>query len=198
MPTSVIHEIVGKKIADKNKYLDNYNYYLGLITPDAVNYKEFAPKEQRWYAHLRDKDLDKWKKNVIDFYYDNKDKYDLNFFRGYICHIITDIVFDDLFYMSVTTQLSKLNLYKHDAHLYMLKEMDSYMDDLNYLYTMNKLKENDELFEIRNIDKDILSKWKYKIINQQVEMINKEFLTPSIINDLAIEVEKELKLYKVI
>ena len=71
--------------------------YLGSISPDSVNVGGFAPKEKRWPAHLRDADLKKWLKNASEFYANNKGKTVEAFLRGYIIHLITDIVWDAQF-----------------------------------------------------------------------------------------------------
>lgn len=71
--------------------------YLGSISPDSVNVNGFAPKEKRWPAHLRDADLKVWLKNAREFYVNNKGKTDEAFLRGYIIHLVTDIVWDAYF-----------------------------------------------------------------------------------------------------
>ena len=68
MPNIFIHEKVAYNIAKENKYLDTPNFYLGVMAPDAVNLNGFAPKEERWTSHLRDKKLSTWRQNIIDFY----------------------------------------------------------------------------------------------------------------------------------
>ncbi len=73
--------------------------YLGSISPDSVNVRGHAPKQKRWPAHLRDADLDKWQANAAVFYNVNKGKVDEAFLRGYIIHILTDIVWDRSFDM---------------------------------------------------------------------------------------------------
>ena len=193
MPTSVIHEIVGKKLTNKYKKLDNYNFYLGNIAPDSVNINGFAPKEERWFAHLRDKDLNIWKENIIDFYNTNKDKYEESFFIGYITHIMTDIIYDELFYDKVVKPMKKINLEGHEAHLYMLDEMNAYgINNVEYNEVLNCLKKNNNYYDIRNINKKIMEEWKLKIINQVLPSIKVEFITEEIINSLEYSVEKEL------
>ena len=52
MPNTVIHEEVGYYLSSKlNK--NSYEFYLGLMAPDAVNYEKFATKNERWTSHLR-------------------------------------------------------------------------------------------------------------------------------------------------
>ncbi len=71
--------------------------YLGGVSPDSVNINGHAPKSIRWPAHLRDADLEVWLENAKSFYINNKGKLDEAFLRGYVLHIITDIVWDKEF-----------------------------------------------------------------------------------------------------
>lgn len=71
--------------------------YLGSISPDSVNINGHAPKEKRWPAHLRDRDLETWTVNAREFYNFNKGKCDEAYLRGYILHILTDIIWDKSF-----------------------------------------------------------------------------------------------------
>ena len=82
--------------------------YLGSISPDSVNVKGHALRQKRWPAHLRDADLDRWQSNATEFYQENKGKVDEAFLRGYIIHILTDIVWDRAFDMPLYNLL-------HDA-----------------------------------------------------------------------------------
>ncbi len=73
--------------------------YLGSISPDSVNINGHAPRLKRWPAHLRCADLDAWTDNANSFYKENKGKTDEGYLRGYIIHILTDIVWDKEFDM---------------------------------------------------------------------------------------------------
>ena len=57
MPNIMIHEKVAYTIAKQIKDLDTKEFYLGALSPDAVNVNGFASKEERWTSHIRDKDL---------------------------------------------------------------------------------------------------------------------------------------------
>ena len=67
MPNTVVHEEVGYYLSKKLD-ISSYEYYLGLMAPDAVNVKHFANKQERWTSHVRDKDLNIWKENLKKFY----------------------------------------------------------------------------------------------------------------------------------
>ena len=198
MPTSGIHEIVGRKISNKYNYLDNYDFYLGLIAPDSVNYLGFAPKEDRWTAHLRDKDLSIWKSNIINYYNENKDNYNESFIKGYITHIMTDIVYDESFYLDVTLPMKSIGKVDHDAHLYMLEEMKAFGNNKDFIYTKEILSKNNNTYSIRNISSELLSNWKNKIIEEEPSNIKPQFITNKIIEDLTTKVEEELIKYKVL
>lgn len=74
------------------------DFYLGSISPDSVNINGHAQKIKRWPAHLREKDLDVWLDKVKSFWNEHKDtKEDQSFLKGYLLHIITDIVWDMYF-----------------------------------------------------------------------------------------------------
>lgn len=193
MPTTVIHEIVAKKISDKYPYLDNYDFYFGSIAPDAVNLEGFAEKSLRWNAHLRDSNLETWKKNIIDFY--NHEEKSL-FLKGYIIHIMTDIIYDQYIYDEVIEKIEKLNV--ENPHRYMTKEMDTFGNNKNHLYVINCLKNSNQTFEIRNISKELLSKWKEKIINQKLENRTSAYITEEVIDKLFLLTTKELEKYNVI
>lgn len=198
MPTSQIHEIVGRKLTKKYKSLDNYNFYLGIIAPDSVNYLGFAPKEDRWNAHLRDKALSVWKSNIINFYNENKSNYNESFLKGYITHIMTDIVYDESFYLEVTLPMKSIGKVDHDAHLYMLEEMKSFGNDKYFIYTKEILSKNNESYDIRNINKELMSNWKNKVIEEIPVDIKPQFINEKIIDDLTTKVEEELIKYNVL
>lgn len=192
MPTSHIHEIVGRKIANKYKNLDKYDFYLGCIAPDSVNYLGFAPKEDRWIAHLRDKDLSIWKRNIINFYNENENNYNELFLKGYITHIMTDIVYDEKFYLDVTLPMKSIGKVDHDAHIYMLEEMKNYSTNKDFIYVKDILSTSNNSYTIRNINNELMTNWKNKVIEEVFNNINPVFVTEKIIEDLTIEVEKEL------
>lgn len=97
MPSTLFHLRVGYEFAEKYKKYDNPKFYLGVIAPDAVNLHGFAKKEIRWKTHNRDWNLEVWQNNIIDLYNNLKNVNDNDFLLGYIVHILTDLVVDDLY-----------------------------------------------------------------------------------------------------
>ena len=97
-------------VSHKKRY--NSALYLGSISPDCVNINGQAPKEVRWPAHLRCEDLDEWLANARRFYIDNKSTADESFLKGYILHILSDIVWDKDFNLPLYKILLKDNVSK--------------------------------------------------------------------------------------
>lgn len=192
MPTTVIHEIVSRKLTKKYKNLDNYNFYLGSTAPDSVNVDGFAEKELRWTAHIRDKDLNKWKNNIINFYNNEKSNYNESFIKGYITHIMTDIIYDELFYDEVT---GKIDIDDYNTrHRKMLDYMNSYgINNKDYNYVIDILNSNNETYDIRNINKELMKRWKLKVINDLLISTNDNIINDELLERITKEVEKELK-----
>ena len=164
MPNIMIHEKVAYLVAQKYKDLDTGNFYLGAMAPDAINLNGFASKEERWYSHLRSKDLQEWRSNIINFYYENLTNYPLEFITGYLIHILTDIIFDDKFYKKLKDKIDPTeDISKY--HQKLLKYMDYYFKvnetSKEWLYIKEKLM-NVKTYNIRNITPNLLLKWKAK------------------------------------
>ena len=183
MPTSSVHAIVAKKISEVYKELDNYDYFLGSIAPDSVNLNGFAPKEERWNAHLRDKDLEVWTNNIVEFYNKEKENHPLNFLKGYITHIMTDIIYDKLFYMEVRNKIEEMGIDHENAHTFMQTEMKIYgATQKDYIFVRGFLDSMDKGYTIRNITEEEMIAWKNKIIQEQIPLIK-----PTVFNDDVVE-----------
>lgn len=84
-------------------------FYLGNIAPDAVHARKEYDRSWKKHSHFRDDIPDKYfhlpenyriyHDRLVDFINDNKDREDgtLDFYRGYVTHIITD----ELYLLSV-------------------------------------------------------------------------------------------------
>ena len=195
MPNIFIHEKVAYNIAKENKYLDTPNFYLGVLTPDAVNLNGFAPKEERWTSHLRDKNLSTWRQNIIDFYNKEKSNYASYFLDGYLIHILTDIIFDDYFYSSIIDLIKKDHKDIEDAHPLLLKSMNDYAivnkDDKLVGHIKEKLN-NADSFNIRNISKEQLLSWSKKQLNyNESSSITHPYITDDLIEKITTQVSKE-------
>ena len=190
MPSITIHERVGEYIAKKEN-ISSYDYYLGLLAPDAPNLEEFAPREERWMAHQRRKDYDEWKKSIKNFYHQEKNYYPKDFMIGYYIHVITDIIFDDLFYESVREKILEEypfekahDIMRKDMNLYYFKEIESIKDLL--------IKE-DKSYDILNISKERLLKWKNKKIEEWNPPNKSVYISEELLKELEEKVYEEFK-----
>lgn len=190
MPSTIIHEKVGYLLGRKLS-IDSYDFYLGLLAPDSPNLNGFAPKEERWPAHVRRKDLNEWREALLKFYLESKNNYSKDFLLGYYIHILTDIVFDDFFYKKIRKGINMQGYSKEDAHQIMSNDMEEYyfteFDEIKEL-----LKNNQTSYSINNISKELLTSWKDKIINAPTKLNKREFVTEEVVENLAHIVYKEL------
>lgn len=192
MPNIRIHEEVAFIYAKKHKEYDNKQFYLGVLAPDAVNVEGFAPKIERWTSHQRNKDYNTWRENIIKFYKENKDKYNKHFIYGYLFHVLTDIIYDDKYYLDVREKILNDNISLEDSHNIMRQDMDNYGSNFKeFDHIKNKLSKIDEYYNILNIDKDQLKKWK-EVNLEEVEITKYKYITRTIIINLEEDVEKEL------
>ena len=197
MPNIRIHEEVAYIYANKYKEFDNKDFYLGVLAPDSVNVEGFAPKIERWTSHQRDKDYNIWRENIIKFYKENKDKYNKYFIFGYLFHVLTDIIYDDKYYLKIREKILKDNISLEDSHNVMRQDMDYYGSNFKeFDHIKNKLSEVDEYYDILNINKEELKKWK-EINLEEVEISNYKYITRKIITDLETNLEKELHILKI-
>lgn len=189
MPSAIIHVKVGYDIGKKYS-LNSYNYYLGLLAPDAPNLNGFAPKKERWQAHVRREDLTEWSRALLEFYLKNKENYPKDFLLGYYVHILTDIAFDEYFYQKIRTEIEKQG-YKENAHQIMSNDMETY-----YFTEFEEIKEilkNSQVsYNINNISHELLLAWKEKIINTSNKTNNGKFVTETVIENLTNLVSKHL------
>lgn len=190
MPNTVVHEEVGYYLSKKLD-ISSYEYYLGLMAPDAVNVEHFANKQERWTSHVRDKDLNIWKENLKKFYKEEKNKINNDFLLGYTIHILTDIVYDEYFEEKIHKEILKNNQEK-DYWYIKWSDMDKY--SFKEQSTINTiLLKNNNYIEIKNITKEKLLKWKEKYLKNQSNLNKSLYFNQKIIDNLNIRVEEELK-----
>ena len=190
MPNIMIHEEVANYLSDKIG-INSYNYYLGILAPDAVNINGFAPKIERWTSHLRSKNYDEWYDQIIDFYNCNKDRYDRDFLLGYFIHVITDIVYDEFLYLEVRDKIINSGVSLEESHSVMRNDMDNYyFDDINKVIDI--LKSSNNSFNINNIESDVLIKWKNKCIDSFTNSNTSKYISSEVINNLNEIVYKKL------
>ncbi len=98
MPSAAVHLTVAHMLKDKLNVSDDSSFYLGAISPDAVNLNGFAEENIRYAAHLRSKDYNEWKQNIKDYYISHRSDYSdsEDFFKGFLLHLYTDIAWDEV------------------------------------------------------------------------------------------------------
>ena len=197
MPTSIIHLKVGYEYAKRHKQYDNKKFYLGIIAPDAVNLNGFAEKEKRWSAHLRDKNLDVWKSNIINFYIQNKNHFDNNYIHGYLLHVLTDIFFDEKnpieLFPKIQNKVGDEKVREEYSRQMDMYERSQLTTDW-WKYVESAL-QNSEAETINNIEKENIEKWKELILKDYSKkcVTQYEFITPEYINEIVQELEKYIQ-----
>lgn len=190
MPNIMIHEEVGYFISKKINN-DSYNYFLGLLAPDAPNTYGFGKKEDRWLAHQRKNDYNEWRNSLKEFYEKEKNRYDKDFLLGYCVHILTDIIYDEFLYLKVREEILKDNITLEESHEVMRKDMDKYyFDEIEIIKDI--LKREKITYEINGISKELMYEWKNKILNELTNENKSIYMTNEIINTLNELVYKEL------
>lgn len=99
MPSSPVHLKLAYMMSEEMGIESKADFLLGSISPDCVNYGvEQASEEVRYAAHIRVRDYDKWKKQLREFYADNKEKFAErpDFLKGYLFHCWADIAWDEV------------------------------------------------------------------------------------------------------
>lgn len=190
MPNCKIHEKVGYDLSKKIGVY-SYDYFLGLLAPDAPNLEGFAPREERWMAHERDGDRVVWRKKIKKFYDQEKTHYPKDFILGYYIHLLTDIVYDDFFYDQVREEIQKEMGYKN-AHEEMREDMDKYHFQ-EWEEVKEILQKEESSYDILNISKERLKKWKEKVISQKEKEEESHWIKENLIKELEERVYEELK-----
>ena len=114
MASTMMHLLVGDGIAKAdNRIKGTGQFYLGCFLPDSVNVDGFAPKEVRWAAHLRSKNLREWYENIGRFYSENRKRYDSDLLLGYCIHCITDAAFDEFLHNDIWEKANTLSYPEH-------------------------------------------------------------------------------------
>lgn len=197
MPTILFHLKVASEYVKKNNKYDTNNFYLGMIAPDAVNAYGFASKEKRWGAHIRDKDLNKWKENVIEFYKRNIRCVEEDFLRGYCIHILTDIVMDEKYANSFRNQILEKGIEEEKVYDYYEKAIYKYENSkLNedwIISVVEKIK-SANIFEFNNISKQLqIDNIKYNIDKySKREYEEADFIKDDVVEDIIKEIQEIL------
>lgn len=191
MPNVMIHEKIGYLLSKKLR-VNSYDYYLGLLVPDAPNLNGFAEKNIRWQAHIRRKNLQEWRISLKEFYKNNENNYPRDFLVGYFLHVLTDIVYDDFFYKPITDQIKKDNP-NSNTHELLRMDMDKY-----YFKEIENIKEilekETKTYSINGISQEQMLKWKEKQVKNFIRDNSSIYHPENILNLLAEKVAEELLL----
>ena len=97
MPSSVVHLFVAEKLVDFLEIKNIPQFYLGAISPDAVNLEGFADQNTRYTAHIRSRNVSQWLLNIKNFIAEKEKDYtyETDFFKGFLVHLLTDIAWDE-------------------------------------------------------------------------------------------------------
>ena len=197
MPTILFHLKVANEYVKRNNKYDTNNFYLGIIAPDAVNAHGFASKEKRWGAHVRDKDLNKWKENVIEFYKKNIGIVQEDFLRGYCIHILTDILMDEKYANTFKNQILAKGIEEDKVYDYYEKAIYKYENSkLNESWIADVVKKikSANIVEFNNIPKQLsIDNIKYNIDKySQRRYEEADFIKDDIIEEIVEEIQKNL------
>ena len=197
MPSILFHELVGYEFVKRHKSCNNKEFILGIIVPDAVNAYGFASKENRWKSHCRDKDLNKWTSNIIDFYKKNEGTYEKYYLMGYLIHVLTDIFCDKIYNEKIYPDLLKKG-YNYDSayrfyEIALEKLENNNIDSLWWKEVKESLK-NTKKVPILNIDEKMIEDWEKYLIEKYNERQyeNKGYITDEFIEEVIKEIENIL------
>ena len=197
MPSILFHELVGYEFAKKHKNYNNKEFILGIIVPDAVNAYGFASKEKRWESHCRDKDLDKWTSNIIDFYKENRKIYEKYYLMGYLVHVLTDIFCDKIYNEKIYPKLVEEGYNYDTAYKFYeiaLEKLEN--NNINSLW-WKEVKEsfkNTKKIPISNIDEKMIEDWeKYLIERYSTRQYEKQgYITNDFVDEVIKQIENAL------
>lgn len=197
MPSILFHELVGNKIAKKYKKYDTCNFYFGIMAPDAVNAYGFADREKRWGTHLRAENLEQWKNNIIAFYQKNYDKYENTYLMGYLIHVLTDIICDEIYQEVLYPDLLKRGLDYHSAYSYYETAIEK-LENNNILEpwweeVQDKLKKGEKIL-INNMSQEMLKDWENYTIKkyEKRKYETTGFLTDKFVDEVIKRIENIL------
>lgn len=198
MPTILFHLKVANEYVKKNNKYDTSNFYFGNIAPDAVNAYGFASKEKRWGAHIRDKYLNKWKQNVIEFYRKNIGTVEEDFLRGYCIHILTDILMDEKYVSIFRNQIIEKGIEEEKVYDYYEKAIYKYENSMlneNWLKEQVKKIKSANIIEFNNISKQMqIDNIRYNIDKySKREYEEADFIEDDVVEDIIEEIQFQFR-----
>lgn len=119
MAYTMTHILVAERVLEYiTPPVDYSTYLIGAIAPDAVHASPHYTPELKEKSHIfadgavwgeitKEIQFKEWLDNIKKFYINHQDKYDRDFFLGYIVHVLTDICSCRQIYAPFYNSLSK-------------------------------------------------------------------------------------------
>lgn len=179
MPSQAVHLKVAYLLINKLDIKNQADFYLGSISPDAVNLNGFASQEIRYSAHIRNKDYNIWKENIKDYYHEHKSDYldYYDFFKGFILHLYTDIAWDEeiqpmLFEYLISNGYSEQAL--ADEKWKELFRLNHKITSEDWYEGTIKLLNAAKCHSITTVSADLLDKYRNYVVNDYKDKISNE------------------------
>lgn len=200
MPSSIVHLFVAKRLADFLNIKNLPQFYLGAISPDAVNLEGFADEKTRYEAHIRSKDVNRWLVNIKSYADESREKYadESDFFKGFIVHLLTDIgwdlsvqprLFSGLEFIGIAPDELKsekwAELYRFNGMLMGLEEWAEIKGEIS----------KSEPIEITTVSAELLEKFLENLLSEGYSKVDYEPPFVLKFSDVEVTVEKVKKLY---
>ncbi len=171
MPSTMVHLFTADKIASALEINDISQFFLGSVSPDAVNLNGFASQEVRYAAHIRSIDPEVWKNNVSEFYRKNLSAYinEIDFFKGFIVHLLTDIAWDEFIQPDLFEGLRRSGITEDNLRKEKWVELDR-LDDLllsdsRFEFIRSRLSASHPV-AVSTVSQELLEKFKEHILIQ--------------------------------
>lgn len=189
MPSTIVHLYIANKIAPHLNINNLSQFYLGAISPDAVNPNDDAPASIRFPAHLRYPDITKWKESITNYYLTNSPLYanELDFFKGYCIHIISDIAWDELVEWRMFRHFKKSGIANKDFRKEKFKELfrlNSYLMGLSEWNEIESQLKKSHSIDINTVPSHLIDKYLSPVISGNYPKVLNEKCTTLSIRDI--------------
>lgn len=200
MPSSVVHLFVANNIKQSLEIRNVPQFFLGAISPDAVNTHGFATEEVRYKAHIRSKDVSKWLENIRKFAFSNAKNYvnEADFFTGFLVHLLTDIAWDEVVQPRLFQGLAEQGISAENFKSEKWAELFRFNNLLFKDESWSEIKENltkSHCVEISTVNEKMLEEFLQKTLLQEENAKDKSMPCILKFSDVLITSQKVLQLY---
>ncbi len=107
MPYPMTHLLIAKNISDKNEMIiDKGSFLVGSLAPDSVHMRKEFDSDAKRRTHLcvgnekwgETTENEGWQESALSFLDNNIDSPNLDFYRGYCTHVLTDMLWNKEFW----------------------------------------------------------------------------------------------------